>query len=45
MLSALHRHEQYKFLPVLMEVIVWGATDEDVDDLVDKIVRSNKNQD
>jgi len=25
-----------------MEVIVWGATDEDVDDLVDKIVKIPK---
>jgi len=31
-----------KFLPVLMELIVWGATDERVDDLLEKIVKTEK---
>jgi len=37
-LSSLEKNERVKFLPVLMEVIVWGATDEKVDDLVEKII-------
>ena len=40
MISALYLEEREKFLQVLMEVIVWNATDEDVDDIVDKIVNS-----
>lgn len=40
-LSSLEKSERSKFLPVLLEVIVWGATDEHVDELVGKIIRRN----
>ena len=30
------------FYEILIKVIVWGATDENVDDLVDKITKSSK---
>lgn len=40
-LSTLDSHERsVKFLPVLMELIVWGATDEKVEDLLEKIVKA-----
>ena len=35
-----HHFEILKFLPILTELIVWGATDENVDELVEKIVKS-----
>ena len=39
-LSALEKYEQEeKFLPVLMEVIVWSATDEKVGDIVKKVLQ------
>ena len=41
MIAALYPDEREKFLQVLMEVIVWNATDEEVDDIVDKIVKVN----
>ena len=43
-LSSLEKTERVKFLPVLMEVIVWGATDEKVDDLVEKIIARSRGQ-
>ncbi|CAG5079194.1 Oidioi.mRNA.OKI2018_I69.PAR.g9193.t1.cds [Oikopleura dioica] len=39
-LSALNKSEHEKFLLVLLEVIVWGETDEKVDGLVSKILRA-----
>ena len=37
-LSALDGDEEANnFLPVFSEVIIWGATDEGVDDLIDKM--------
>ena len=37
-LSALHGDEEIQnFLPVFSEVIIWGATDEGVDELIDKM--------
>jgi len=39
-LSALNKCEHDKFLLVLLEVIVWGETDEKVDGLVSKILRA-----
>ena len=39
-LSTISDSEHFKFLPILTELIVWGATDENVDELVEKIVKS-----
>ena len=37
-LSALEgEKETSNFLPIFSEVIIWGATDEGVDDLIDKM--------
>ena len=41
-LSALYPDERSKFLQVLLEVIVWNATDENVDEIVNKIVHSKQ---
>ena len=40
--SALSDDEMYKFLPVMMEMIVWKASDENVDDLVKNIVKKEE---
>ena len=42
MTSALSDEEMYKFLPVMMEMIVWKASDENVDDLVKNIVKKEE---
>ena len=39
--SALSNEEMYKFLPVMMEMIVWKSSDEDVDELVKNIVKKD----
>jgi len=39
-LATIDGSEHFKFLPILTELIVWGATDEKVDDLVEKIIKS-----
>ena len=36
-LSALDGDEVQNFLPVFSEVIIWGATDEGLDGLIDKM--------
>ena len=36
-LSALDGDEVQNFLPVFSEVIIWGATDEGLDSLIDKM--------
>ena len=36
--SALSSDELYKFLPVMMEMIVWKSSDENIDHLVRNIV-------
>ena len=36
--SALNNDEMYKFLPVMMEMIVWKSSDENIDHLVKNIV-------
>ena len=41
MTSALSNEEMYKFLPVMMEMIVWKSSDEDVDELVKNIVKKD----
>ena len=41
-LSSLEKSERCKFLPILLEVIVWGATDEKIDELVEKIIQKNE---
>ena len=40
--SALSNEEMYKFLPVMMEMIVWKSSDEDVDELVKNIVKKDE---
>ena len=40
--SALADDEMYKFLPVLMEMLVWKKSDEQIDDLVKNIVKSEE---
>lgn len=41
--STLRTDEMFKFLPIMMEMIVWKASDEEIDSLIKNIV--NKNED
>ena len=41
-MQALPEDEIDQFLPVFSEVIVWGATDEGITDLVDKLIVNDK---
>jgi flagellar motor component MotA len=44
-LSMLESDErEYRFLPVLLELIVWGSTDENIDDLLSKILSKKENE-
>jgi len=40
--SALSDEEMYKFLPVMMEMIVWKSSDENVEDLIKNIVKKEE---
>ena len=41
--STLRTDEMFKFLPIMMEMIVWKASDEQIDSLIKNIV--NKQED
>ena len=40
-LSALDGEEVQNFLPVFSEVIIWGATDEGLDSLIEKMTNKD----